>query len=292
MELSKLRFGVIGGSAGLGSWVVRFLKEANLEVFFSSNDSESQFATNIQLVQNVEVVILAVPISAMKETMTDIFPHLHGKRLVEICSVKKFLIEHYQNLRQAQAEISFEFYSIHPMFSQSLKSLRGQVLLFNYADKANTRFITKFRRLFLKHSAQLYDLDYLEHDRIMGVVQGLNHFNVFVSAKTLFTLKFDFDKIKNFSSPPYRIFLVFFTRYVLQNPRLYADIQIYNEFVAEVVQVFRNEVNRLFDLIQTKNTEGFVEYVQEMQGYFESERADVEVSNHLIQQLGAVLSKK
>jgi prephenate dehydrogenase len=290
--MQVIRFGVIGGSQGMGSWLVGFLRECGYPVCFSSLDSASEAASNQELVAQSDVIVLSVPISAFEEVMDEIFPLLNGKSLMEVCSVKKFVIDRFHSLQKQYPSVECRFYSFHPMFSNRISSLTGQVLLLTYTWEADFAFIEQFKHHFTQQKAVWHHVDYLYHDKVMGVVQGLNHFNVFVSARTLQATGISLDTVKEFSSPAYRIFLVFFTRYVLQNPRLYADIQLYNAFVPQVLRLFRQEVDKLLGLIEGKDQQGFIAYVLEMQPYFEENRQDEALSTHLIERLGKFLKKE
>ncbi|KXX69932.1 prephenate dehydrogenase/arogenate dehydrogenase family protein [Flammeovirga sp. SJP92] len=284
MELNKQKIGVVGGNQGLGSWVVKFFRAQGIETRFSSRGKESEFESNRQLADWADIVILAVPISAMSNVMEEVFPSLDDKYLVDLCSVKKFVVEKYKSLRQVYSEVLPRYLSIHPMFGPSIKSFDGNVVLFNHVDGAED-LAQAFKEFFTFHKGIVKDVEYIKHDKQMGLVQGLNHFNVFVSAKTMARYNEDFEDIKSVASPPYRIFIVFYTRYVMQNPLLYADIQMRNEFVYEVVRIFRDEMNKLFDIIQTRDRDSFIDYISEMQGFFSQNEGDIEVSSHLMQKL-------
>ncbi len=294
MELNNIRsrrIGVIGGSQGLGSWMVGFFRNEGCEVRFTSADALSEFASNRELIAFADVVFFCVPISKMVEVFSECYPYLDGKTVVEICSVKKFIIDHVATLRAQHAEVRCAFYSLHPMFSQKQNNLKGQVVIENYTHNGDANFLQTLRYHFERHGAVWYELAYEEHDRLMGLVQGLNHFNVFVSSKTLQRAGFELEAIKAFSSPPYRIFVVFFTRYMLQNPQLYAEIQLFNEYVLNTLRIFKEEVDRLYNLIANKDEEGFIAYVREMQPFFESNVLDRTISNHLVEQLGISLAE-
>lgn len=290
MDLRELKFGVIGGSQGMGSWVVNYFSNKGCEVKFTSKDSSSQFDNNQALVEYADVIFVCVPIPHMCVTIKEIFPFLNSKILVEVCSVKKMVIDQFNDLQNQYPAINPEFHSIHPMFSQRIKTLEGQVILHNYTSN-DQGFYDELKSWFNADKAKMYDLDYIRHDKIMGVVQGLNHFNIFVSARTLEQAGNSLGSIKDFSSPPYRIFLIFFSRYVLQNPSLYADIQINNEFVPEVLSIFKKEVDTLFDIIINKDKPAFVKYVEDTKYYFEVNREDTGISNHLIEQLGIYINR-
>jgi len=290
MELRDYKFGVIGGSQGMGSWLVKYLSEKGYQVKFTSRDDATQFASNTELATYADVVFVCVPITQMILTIREVFPYLHNKILLEVCSVKKMVIDQFDELREEFPEVQTEFHSIHPMFSQRINTLEGQVILHNHSHN-DQGFYNKLSKCFKNDKAKLYELDYIKHDKIMGVVQGLNHFNVFVSARTLEQAGNSLGKIKDFSSPPYRIFLIFFSRYVLQNPALYADIQMNNEFVPEVLSIFKKEVDNLFNIILNKDKAAFIKYVEDTKYYFEENREDTGISNHLIEQLGIYINR-
>ena len=290
--MKDLKFGVIGGSRGIGGWFVKFLKENGLDVVYSSKGEGGEFEDNAQLVKSVDVVILAVPIAFMEEVLEEIFPDLDNKILIDVCSVKQFLIEKYQSLKKEFREIKPSYLSIHPMFSQSINSLEGQVFTFTFREHISDDFEQWVRNIFLDKHAVIHDIDFIAHDKLMGVIQGLNHFNLFVSAKTLARFAPNLDLVKNLSSPTYRIFIIFLTRYALQNPRLYADIQMYNRYVKKVIELFKDEVEHLIQLIEHKDRYGFESYVKEMQPFFENNRGDSKLSDHLIHQLGVFLDKE
>jgi prephenate dehydrogenase len=284
------KIGVIGGSRGLGSWLVKFFTASGYRVVFSSADEHSQVSDNRSLVEQSDVIFVAVPIGAMCAVLSEIYPYAHGKTIVEVCSVKKFVVEHYLKLREQYPTVQADFVSIHPMFNQMLRYLKGQVILFNYLNGTNL-WESEMRKLFAAHQARCLYIDYIHHDEVMGVVQGLNHFNIFASAKTLNTLGNQLGIIRDVASPPYRIFLIFFSRYVLQDAGLYADIQMYNEFVPKALDIFRREVDTLYHLIVSKDRTGFLDYVQTARGYFLENSEDIGISNHLIEQLGVYLNK-
>lgn len=282
-----MKTGIIGGSSGLGKWMVQFLRKKGWEVRFSSADQLSETAGNAELAEWAELVILAVPIRAMEQTLAEIYPLLHGKWLADLSSVKTIVVEEFYRLAAVHPQVQPAGYaSIHPMFGPSLRTLSGQVVLLNHFYGSEAQF-EPLLDAFRQEGALLYSLEYQQHDRIMGVVQGLNHFNVFVAASVLERMSGELGHIRHLASPPYRIFLIFCSRYVLQQPALYADIQFFNPFVAHTLEVFMEEAARLRHIIGQKDREAFCQYVENARRYFAENQDDVPVSDHLIEQLGA-----
>ncbi len=286
------RIGVIGGSQGMGKWLVNYFQNKGFVVGFSSNDSRTQYLTNVQLVTDSDVIILAVPISHMEKVLDQIFPYLEGRTVIDVCSVKSGIVEKFQRLHELYNSVECSYLSIHPMFAPTIESVVGQVILFNYAHVRKSSTTEKWKSFFAEGGAQVMEVDHIEHDKTMGIIQGLNHFNVFVSAKTLARHGDNLELIKRLSSPTYRIFVIFFTRYVMQTPRLYAEIQIFNPYVKEIVRLFMEEAQQLLTVIEQQDFDGFENYVLGMQPFFAANTEDTQLSNYLIEKLGAYMAEK
>jgi prephenate dehydrogenase len=121
------------------------------------------------------------------------------------------------------------------------------------------------------------------HDRMMAVVQGLTHFQAIAAAHCMATLGFNPDESWRFASPVYRLRLAMIGRILAQNPRLYAEIQIFNPFVRDVLQTLSRSHETLARFVELKDVDGFVrefERVRESLGSF-SQRALEETARML-----------
>lgn len=286
------RIGVIGGSQGIGKWLVQYFKQEGYIVSYTDDKGQGDYITNIQMVTDADIVILAVPISAMDSVLDEIYPYLEEKLLIDVCSVKSGVVRKYVALKETYPMIALSYISIHPMFGPGVPNIQGQVVLFNYQDGVGHGTITWLKSLFIQNGACIYEIDYQEHDKLMGIIQGLNHFNVFVSAKTLASMGGDITIIEKLSSPSYRIFIIFFARYVMQNPRLYAEIQIYNPYVREVVEQFMKDAQKLLEAISSKDINAFEQYVYDIRPFFAGQYEDTQISNALIGYLGELQANR
>lgn len=274
----------------MGKWLFNFLTGLGHRVAFTSQDTLSQYPTNKALVADSDVVILAVPISKMEPVLEEIFAGMNNKLLIDVCSVKTGICSRFEKLSQSNSHIACRHLPLHPMFAPSANSVKGQVVIFNNAVNLSAWEVNWWKSLFTNEGALIQDIPCREHDELMGLIQGLNHFNVFVSAKTLADMGADLEFVKTLSSPSYRIFVLFYTRYVLQNPRLYAEIQIFNPYVKEVTRRFMEEAQQLLQIIEKKDFGAFENYVESIQPFFEKNRNDSLLSEKLIEALGQLLS--
>jgi prephenate dehydrogenase len=120
----------------------------------------------------------------------------------------------------------------------------------------------------------------------MAVVQGLTHFQAIAAAHAMATLEFIPEDTLESASPVYRLRLAMVGRILAQNPRLYAEIQVYNPYVREVLVALEESSRLLQGFVERRDVDGFVaefERARDALGTFR-ERA-LEESNALIQAL-------
>jgi len=300
MLKNKLKIGIIGGSKGLGNWIAYFFKNEGFFVCYNDliknkelEDKNIKFKSKEELIKESDIIILAVPINKMTSVLEEIFPYLNKyskefnkKLLIEICSVKKEIIKKFKDLNSKNKAL-FSFLSLHPMFGPGLKDVKGQTVLFNYSFNLNNKEVEKIKHFLTKKGFSVFDLDYKKHDKIMALIQGLNHFNIFVSAKVLKEIaeenKISIKELKNYASPSYSIFISFFTRYVLQNEELYSDIQVSNDYNKEVIKKFLKIANELSILVSKKDKKGIEEFIKEMKDFYKENKEDYEKSQKLIE---------
>ncbi|MEO2154214.1 MAG: prephenate dehydrogenase dimerization domain-containing protein [Nanoarchaeota archaeon] len=110
----------------------------------------------------------------------------------------------------------------------------------------------------IKKDFSVLNSDYKKHDKIMVLIQGLNHFNIFVLAKVLEEVakenNLSIKELKQLASS-YSIFITFFTRYVLQNEKLYSEIQITNDYNNKIIGKFLDIAKELTNFVKNKEKE-------------------------------------
>jgi prephenate dehydrogenase len=104
------------------------------------------------------------------------------------------------------------------------------------------------------------------HDRMMAVVQGLTHFQAIAAAHCMEALDFDPGASLESASPVYRLRLAMIGRILAQNPRLYAEIQIFNPFVREVLEQLQRSHERLMEFVIARDVDGFAAEFERVRG--------------------------
>ena len=258
-----MKVAVIGGSGSFGRIFAGFFKEEGCDVVITgrnaikgervANELGVAFTTdNVKAAKESDIVLISVYIENTIDVIKEVAPHVRdGALLSDVTSVKVEPCEAMLKYANPRAEII----GMHPMFGPRITSLEGQTVV---VTPVRTEKWEKFLLDFLnRRKARVYVTTPEEHDRIMGVVQGLTHFAYISLAYTLKDLGVDVKHSRKFASPVYELMLDFIARIVGQSPGLYASIQMHNPYTAEVRRVFLEKVKELKDVIERRDSHAF-----------------------------------
>ena len=222
---------------------------------------------NKKAVKDSDITIFSTPISIIEESIKQIAPYLKKWSIAsDVCSIKKFPSSALKKYSPKWVLVI----PTHPMFGPSTWTIAGQIIVLtpiNESNKKDSRYI--FLKKFLENSwAKVIESNPIEHDKMMAVVQWLTHFDMFVLWETIKRLWIDVEKSLDFVSPIYKIMLSSVWRYVYQHPKLHWDIQMYNDEVLNVHEVFKETTNHFNKLVEEKNEDEFISTILWTNKYF------------------------
>jgi prephenate dehydrogenase len=239
--------GVIGGEGQLGRWAAELFREAGCCVRISDLDTE---ISPTDLVREVDIVIVSVPIGVTEAVVQEISPLLRADQLVvDLTSVKTPFVP---LMEMSKAEVL----SLHPMFAPSLTVANGQTCIVcpvRRGEKASW-----FERIVRTAGLHIVEMSPDVHDKTMAVVQGMTHFQAIVAGHCMAALGFEPTESLAFASPVYKARLAMIGRILAQSPKLYAEIQIFNPYVKEVLKQLQSSSEALAQLVEAKDVDGFV----------------------------------
>ncbi|MCH8519104.1 prephenate dehydrogenase/arogenate dehydrogenase family protein [Candidatus Gracilibacteria bacterium] len=225
---------------------------------------------NIEAVQNADIVIYSVPISKTQQVIEETLPYIKTSAIVsDVTSIKGF------SSRAMSVRDDIIVIPTHPMFGPYIQGIAGQVIVLTPEIYIKTSKEYLFLRNFLlQEKAKVVEVSSQEHDRIIAVVQGLTHLNMFVIGETMKRLNFHIGESLNFVSPIYKLMISSVGRYLGQNPELYADIQMYNEEVIEVHEAFLETAKNFHTSVSMKDKKKFIADVEEARGFIGKKYCD------------------
>jgi prephenate dehydratase/prephenate dehydrogenase len=157
-----------------------------------------------------------------------------GTLLADFASIKGSVIEAYRGLRRDDVEVA----SIHPLHGPRVPSLAGVTVL-SIPFRTGPRY-EALRRFFVAEGARVVVTDAAQHDRDMALLQGLTHFVAIAAGRTLAEMA-----RPGFETPAHALLRTAIARVVLQDPALYAAIQLENPHNAAVRSAFLATAARL-----------------------------------------------
>lgn len=274
-QRDKERVGVIGGCGAFGQWMAQFFERAGHPISLSDKGSE---LSNSDLARSCKIVVVAVPISATQDVLREIASCIDSQSLlIDLTSVKLPFL-------QLQQQLPCEVLSLHPMFSPKLGAHRGQSCVVCRVKAGEQSGYVE--QLLETEGLTLVSMDSDTHDRMMAVVQGLTHFQAIAAAHCMRALGFDPGASIPSASPVYRLRLSMIGRILAQDARLYAEIQTYNPYVAQVLTALEQSSALLSAMVKAKDIEGFVAEFEDIQSAFaDFTREAFEESDRLIRVL-------
>ncbi|ABR54733.1 Prephenate dehydrogenase [Methanococcus vannielii SB] len=270
---------IIGGTDGLGKWFASFLKNKGFTVIVSGRDNikgkeaEKELgvlytSSNVEASKKGDIVIISVPINVTDSVIKEVAPHVKpGSLLMDITSIKEGpskLMKEYSN------EGVFILPS-HPMFGPETPSLKRQVVILTPIEGEINPFFKKIRKFLENEGAKVIVVSPKEHDKIMGVVQGLTHFVYISLGSTLKDLEIDIKESRNFASPIYELMINIIARIIGQNPYLYADIQMHNSQIINIHEAFIKNCEKISKIVQEQDRDSFVENMKNSAEHFGNE---------------------
>ncbi len=262
------------------SWLASFLNlhfKESLEVYISWRNLEKvklfaeklwvkYFENNIEAVKNVDIVVYSAPINKTAEVIKETWPFIKPWSVVlDITSIKKVP----RDAMKKYVSESCLVIPTHPMWWPSLKSISGQIVVLTpwETTKLDDRYIF-FKNNLEKLWVKVIETTPEEHDKMVAVVQGLTHYSMFVIWKTIKKYWVDVLKTLDFVSPIYKLMISSVSRYIGQSPELYADIQMNNDEILKIHDLFNETSNEFNEIVKEKNREWFVNMVLETREFF------------------------
>lgn len=242
--------GIIGGFGGMGRLFSGVFERAGYSVICSGRKTP---VTNSDIAERCDIVIVSVPISDTVRVIDEIAPLLKKEQILcDFTSIKKDPVS-------AMLRSDARVIGLHPMFGPGVSGIFGQTIA-----ATPVRCDEKTREIlfdiFRNEGANVCTMTPEEHDKIMGVVQGLVHFATLSVAETIKNTDIPLNSLISVMSPVYRIEMGLIGRILGQDASLYADILQMNPEVKKVIGEFSDSVRKLEKIVLSKDKENFSEF--------------------------------
>ncbi len=249
--------GIIGGNGRMGRTFARLFEEAGLGPPLIS-DLDTPLSP-VELARRCDVVVVSVPMEAFPGLVAQIGPAMgEGAFLTDLCSLKQRQVE------AMLANTSCEVAGTHPLFGPHEEGFRG--LRAALCPGRGNRWLQWWEGVLRSVGIKTCVVEAHRHDETMAWVQVLNHFLLMALGKALEHDGIPLDRLLALATPSFERQLRIVARLALQDPELYATIQLSNPYTHRVLSTFRQEEEGLFQVVEAGDREAFLEIFKEVQG--------------------------
>ena len=237
--MKKLTVGIIGGTNGMGRWLADLLTAQGCTVHVTGRKTRM---TGVDAASICDVVVVSVPISATAGVITDVGPHIRkGQVLMDLTSLKKDPVA--LMLQHSEAEVV----GCHPLFGPSVTEPSGHNIVL-CPGRGNVWY-TWIKDIFEKTGYTVLERTPGEHDRMMAIVQVLNHLNTIALGMAIAETGTPLSEVNQFSTPIFRTKMDIVKKIFTETPELYADIIAGNPGRDDVLQTYERVVGKIISLL-------------------------------------------
>ena len=212
--MKKVTASIIGGTNGMGRWLAGFLEASGHKVHVTGRKTEMTAARAAQI---SDVVVVAVPIAATAGVISGIGPLLKkGQLLMDLTSLKK------EPLELMLAHCAADVVGCHPLFGPVVSEPAGHVIVL--CRGRGESWFNWVKDIFKSAGYDVLERTPDEHDRIMSVVQALNHLNTIALGMAVAQSGIPPEEINLFATPAFRAKMDMVRKVLTESPELYADI--------------------------------------------------------------------
>jgi prephenate dehydrogenase len=242
------QIGIIGGTGGIGRWFAHFLEEAGYSVICSGRSSTP---SPEELAARAEVVIISVPMEVTVATIERLGPLVRKEALLlDLTSVKE------APLKAMLAASAAEVVGCHPLFGPTVPDLSGQNVVL--CPGRGTGGYAWWKEVLARGGAVITEMDARQHDRIMAVVQGINHLNTILLGLVLEEYGLSQSNLAGLTTPLFEAKLSILDRLLKGNHPLYADLWLHNPGLGEVMDRYDEIWSELRNLVRQGRREELV----------------------------------
>ncbi len=263
-KLVMVKVAIIGGYGAMGRLFAKVLKKHGAEVVITGPREERGKRAgremgvryekdNKKAASEADVVIVSVPIRKSVEVIREVAPAVKaGSMIMDLTSVKTLPCR----AMERETDGGVEVLGCHPVFGPSVESLKGQnFVLCPIRGKKWQRW---FEDIIRREGGRITIASPEEHDRVMGVVQGMTHFMLISAGVCMREMNLRLEESRKFASPVYQLIIDLIGRILEQDPNLYSEIQIYNIEAKKAREKYMEIARELEVLLSRGDKRGFI----------------------------------
>jgi prephenate dehydrogenase len=202
------------------------------------------------MARQCQVVVISVPISDTLAMIRELGPLVREDGLLmDLTSLKKGPVD--AMLRYSRAQVV----GIHPLFGPSGETHPGlRAALCPGRGEEGLRWI---KDVLTKQGVEVTVIDPEKHDRMMALIQAVNHFDTLALAHCISRSGFELQDLANTSTQTFQKRMDRIKEMLAQPSELFGSLLMDNPWAAESIGQYLNSVELLLRMTRDRDREGF-----------------------------------
>lgn len=233
-------FGFIG-TGDMSKWFADRLENEGYRIFMSGRSTRLRPE---QMIPQVDVVVICVPISATEETVREYGPLLdEGKALILLAGESETTLNAALEVTGSGVEVML----VHNLWGPQAQTMKDKNAIVVRTTRSG-RFCSEFEAFLYKHGADIYQDAPSKHDLLMGIGQKLPTVISVALAMTLEANNITAEDIASHCTLTSLYPILAMARVHSQNPRTYAEIMATSGDSRKIVHDFAVNLERVIDM--------------------------------------------
>jgi prephenate dehydrogenase len=161
-----------------------------------------------------------------------------------------------------------EVIGCHPLFGPQIDSIAGQRIVLCPARVK--KWLPWLKDTLERNGALVVETTPENHDQMMAIVQGLNHFNTIMMGLVLSRTGVNISELMKFTTPIFKTKMEIIEKVSCQNPRLYAEIITMNPDVCQLIKSYEESVAELKSLIHQGDAVEIADIIAKLAVFFKT----------------------
>jgi prephenate dehydrogenase len=269
MGLTHPTVGIVGGTGRMGSWFANLFERGGLRVLRAGRKTR---LTPSSMVRKSDVVVISVPIAETVEVIRELGPLVRENGLLmDLTSIKKGPLE--AMLQYSRAEVV----GTHPLFGPEEEDrAERKVAICPGRGERGLRWLTG---ILGKAGIRVVVMDPEEHDRIMGLIQGVSHFSTLALALCISRSGFSFDDVLRCATWNFKSGLDRIRAMAGQPSELFESLLMANPGAGEFIERYGDAVEKMMGITRQKDTGAFRGVFNSLKAFFRANQESEVVSS-------------
>ncbi len=275
------------GAGKMGLWFAKFFHEEGHTVVVADRKKEKltkikheldvETADFSKAVENSDRVLICVSIDAFEEIVKKISPKVHdGQIVMDICSIKEVPVKIMHKYLKESLVLG-----MHPVFGPGSTTIKNKAIVLTPTNSQEEALAEDFRKWLESKKARVFVMSPQKHDQLMSVVLGLPHFLGLVACDALLD-EANYSETKDVAGTTYRMLFTLAEVAALENPELFASIQLSLPELKKLECSFIEKANKWLSLIKKRDRSTIVSKMEQLKAKLIKASGDYERSYRIM----------